>query len=78
MTNLTELTIEELYLLNMPFFVKVSRGEKLEGEDKAQHLAIIREVDRRIDALRASELTERAERFAVDEPFRNECGQRLE
>ena len=64
MKNLNEMTPDELYTLNAPIRAKLDAHQPLTDEEQQLHSAICAEVLRQMDALRASELAERAERMA--------------
>ena len=64
MTNLTNLTPEQLYQLNLPIRAKLDARQDITEEESNLHFAICLEVSRRMETLRKQELAERAERFA--------------
>ena len=64
MPNLTELTPEQLFDLNRPMLAKIYARIPLTDLEQTLHEAIVAEADRQSRELRASELAERAERFA--------------
>ncbi len=64
MTNLSNLTPEELYQLNLPLRHKLDTRQEMTQEESDLHFAICLEVSRRMEAMRKQELAERAQRFA--------------
>lgn len=67
MTDLTKLSIDDLYELNKPLMVKVSTRQQLTEDEAKLHAAIIEEVKQRHTQLRTSELEERARTHAPTE-----------
>lgn len=64
MPNLSEMTIEQLLEAQQPQLNKLYARQPLTEAENTLYQQIIAEATRRHDALRASELAERAARFA--------------
>ena len=62
MTDLTTRTPEQLLAMCQPYLAKLLARIPLTEQEETEHSQIVREARRQHDALRASELAERAER----------------